>query len=157
MSVPTEQRFWAKVRKGDGRNGCWLWTASKFPLGYGAFRGSPSGNNILAHRYSWATNFGPIPEGLCVCHHCDVKACVRPDHLFLGTQADNVADKVAKGRQARQKGSQHGMAKLNEDQVLAIRRDGRLQRVIAADYGVSIMSISFIKSGKRWGHVALPR
>ena len=86
-------RFWAKVCK---TNGCWTWTASKNPHGYGQIR--LSGKLTLAHRVSWTIHNGVIPEGLFVLHICDNPPCVRPDHLFLGTQKDNIRDAVAKKR-----------------------------------------------------------
>lgn len=95
--IPPAERFWKYV---DKTATCWLWTASVYPAGYGSFSHAP-GKHMGAHRYSWELHFGPIPDGLFVCHTCDVKTCVRPDHLWLGTSAENTADKVAKGRQAR--------------------------------------------------------
>jgi HNH endonuclease len=96
-----DERFWSKVRKGPD---CWLWFGSCDPRGYGRL-GKPYGADgvayIPAHRLSWLLHYGPIPEGLGVLHRCDIRECVRPDHLFLGTNAVNMADKVAKGRQAR--------------------------------------------------------
>src|SRR5262245_20642397 len=92
-------RFWAKVHKTDT---CWLWTGSTH-RGYGQLS-SPSGRGhapLRAPRVSWEIHYGPIPEGLWVLHRCDVRGCVRPDHLWLGTRQDNIADMVAKGRSAR--------------------------------------------------------
>ncbi len=91
-------RFWAHVVKSDG---CWLWNGSLIRAGYGTL--SHSVKPKLAHRYSWVLHNGPIPVGLFVCHHCDVRNCVRPDHLFLGTHSDNMRDALAKGRYAHQR------------------------------------------------------
>ena len=93
--TPIIERFWPKVRKADG-DGCWEWQASRMPKGYG--RLGISGVMVLAHRVSYELNIGPIQAGLFVLHKCDNPSCVRPDHLFLGTQADNVHDAKAKGR-----------------------------------------------------------
>lgn len=89
-------RFWGRVIKGDSDD-CWLFSGSGTPNGYGRLRDERRGST-LAHRFSWEIHFGPVPEGMNVLHRCDVRRCVRPDHLFLGTQADNMADMVAKGR-----------------------------------------------------------
>jgi len=92
---PLAERFWPKVdRRAPGE--CWLWTGSRSPQGYGQI--SQAGERPeLAHRVAWALAFGP-PGGLSVCHHCDVRTCCNPAHLFLGTARDNALDMVAKGR-----------------------------------------------------------
>lgn len=106
----TYERFWAKVRKSD--NGCWEWTANGNNYGYGKLRvGSRtdgSRRSIRAHRLAYELACGPIPVGMNVCHRCDNRRCVRPDHLFLGTTQDNIRDRVAKGRSSNaHKGKTH--------------------------------------------------
>jgi hypothetical protein len=89
-------RFWAKATP-EPNSGCWLWTASLRPNGYGMF-GIAAGSVQSAHRVAWELVNGPIPDGLHVLHRCDVRACVNPSHLFLGTRFDNMQDMIAKGR-----------------------------------------------------------
>ena len=89
-----DDRFWEKVRK---TRGCWYWTASTDPLGYGFFHVSGR-KKVRAHRVAWELTNGPIPQGMLVCHTCDHPSCVRPDHLFLGTNDDNLKDMARKGR-----------------------------------------------------------
>ncbi len=103
------ERFWAKVDRREGDD-CWPWKASRSPKGYGWFHAPPEGvrrDMVQAHRVAWELACGPIPPGLWVLHRCDNPSCVRADHLFLGTNADNVADKMAKGRHSVPAGDQH--------------------------------------------------
>ena len=94
VKLSVAERFWSKVRRTDG---CWLWTASVSKAGgYGLLR--VNGATRTTHRISWEIAYGPIPVGLSVLHRCDVPACVRPSHLFLGTQQDNLRDMHSKGR-----------------------------------------------------------
>src|ERR1700686_3375768 len=116
-AIATETRFWKKVIKA-APDECWLWTDSLIRTGYGYLWANR--RNVEAHRFSWEIHNGPIPAGLYVLHRCDVRHCVNPSHLFLGTKADNNADKCAKGRQARQLGQTNGAAKLNPLQVIGI-------------------------------------
>ena len=93
MRKTVEERFWKNVRKGPG---CWEWSANKNDAGYGRFWICRKG--VRAHRFSLELHKGKIPEGMFVCHHCDNPGCVKPDHLFVGTQSDNMHDMQSKGR-----------------------------------------------------------
>lgn len=151
VSATKEARFWAKVTKGDG---CWEWAGFRSREGYGQLRTGPRGRQKqeLAHRVSWEVSVGPIPAGLLVCHHCDNPPCVRPDHLFVGTSSDNLRDSAAKGRM--HPGSQHGMSKLIEAEVRAIRASTLTQKELSLLYGVDRSVISNIKRRRAWTHVA---
>ena len=109
------------------------------------------GRRHRAHRVAFEKAWGPIPAGLYVCHSCDSRACVNPDHLWLGTHAENQADMVRKGRSTA--GERNPAAKLTADAVLAIRSDGRLLRELAAEYGVTMGMISRIRRGLKWSSV----
>ena len=141
--------FWLKVA-GPNADGCWLWTADKYSTGYGRFfrRG--------AHRVAWEVTNGPIPNGMFVCHHCDVRACVNPAHLFLGNHGDNMRDKAAKGRCNTPTGDRNGSSKLSADHVRAIRSErakGITGRLVALKYGVSEALVSYIVRRKLWVHL----
>lgn len=139
-------------------NGCWIWTKSKQHNGYGVLRVRPH-HNRGAHRWSYIAFKGEIPDGHDVCHKCDVRACVNPDHLFVGTRSDNIKDAVAKGRmnlRARARGENQHAAKLTEKKVIEILqklREGRSRRSLAAEYGVSYALIAFIHRGTAWRHI----
>jgi hypothetical protein len=146
-----EERFWEKVQKSDG---CWLWTAATAPHGYGRFW-VPAGSLVLAHSFAWALVNGPVPDGMEVCHNCpggDNPLCVRPEHCFLGTHADNMRDMAEKGRSKR--GSEHANSKLTESDVLVIRSryaaGGATFASLACEYGVSPTAIGDIIEGRRW-------
>lgn len=148
-----ERRFLAKIDKQP--DGCWLWTASCFPNGYGQFRVSGWENGGYAHRAAFLLYVGSIPSGMLVLHTCDVRNCVNPSHLFLGTYADNAHDMSLKDRSTR--GVRSGTAALTEDDVLSIIKDERSLEQIASDYGVTFGTISKIKIGTTWGHLAVDR
>ena len=169
--VPTPEtdraRFWAKVDKlgpipehRPELGPCWLWTAALYhDSGYGAFR--LNRRQRRAHTVAFEWYVGPL-DGLMVCHHCDVRHCVRPDHLFLGTAQANLDDAVAKGRMAT--GLQnpmhaHGLTTLTEAQVREIHAlcsGGAPQQAVADPYGVTQTLVSHILRGERWGHLDLP-
>lgn len=138
----------------DKERGCWLWAGTRDQKGYGKL--SFKGRFQFAHRVSWSLVNGSIPEGMNVCHRCDVPSCVNPDHLFLGSQADNVADMRQKGRArgGSMKGERNPDARLSTEQVLAIRTDTRACHVVGAEHGVSKTTVSSIRTGKTWRHVA---
>lgn len=139
----------------EPNSGCILWLRYCNDRGYGNVR-IDQHTVRLAHRVAWHIAYGPIPAGLAVCHKCDVPNCINPQHLFLGTNADNVADKVAKGRATAPRGSSHYRARLTEAQVAAIRADPRTHRKIANAYGVSFGAIDNIKAEKSWAHLTSP-
>lgn len=117
-----------------------------------SFRGKPTG----VHRIAWILEHGEIPEGLGVLHRCDVPNCVNTKHLFLGTSAENNADRDQKGRHVAPRGSRNGAAKLGEYQVIEIREllaQGLSQRDIAARYGVQQTTVWRIATRKGWKHV----
>ena len=158
-------RFWPKVVKTDA---CWLWTASKNADGYGSFR--INGRTVGAHRVSYTLHFGIDPEKLRVCHTCDVPNCVRPDHLFLGTDADNSKDASEKGRlgssyrarpepmplpvpsKAIEPYDRNQAKKLSPSDVLAIRQAYKRGNggELARQYGVTRQAIQGIVKGTLW-------
>lgn len=150
MKGTVEERFWAKVQKSRG---CWLWTAGCFADGYGTFR---KGSKMCrAHRVSWELAYGTIPPGQLVLHTCDTPRCVKPTHLFLGTDADNAADRDTKGRQPVVRGEAHGSAKLTKTIVRAIRRAAttQTQQEIATRYGIAKATVYCVVKRKTWAHV----
>ena len=142
----TPDYFWSKVDKSGGDDACWEWTGCTGTSGYGFAMYHDV--RTRAHRVAWGLANGPIPEGLRVCHACDNPRCCNPAHLFVGTQADNMADKVAKGRWG--KPGVH----LTSEQVLEIRAklaSGVTQLAIAQAYGATRQAISAIATRRNWG------
>lgn len=131
---------------------CKEWTGRKDQDGYG-LRGY-KGKDVRVHRIAWMEGRGPIPAGMCVLHKCDNRACHNVEHLFIGSQADNMRDMTAKGRRESRApvGELNSKAKLTLAQVERIRADTRPNNVIAAEYGVSGTNIHGIKKGLIWKH-----
>lgn len=152
--LPLSQRELERFNKNIATSdGCWGWTGPRHDFGYGVFALKRDGKwgREYAHRLAWLVNFGDIPDGLCVCHRCDNPPCTNPDHLFIGTNGDNIRDAIAKGRtpigtkegavnhndtmqrgdahwshrhdEWVRRGSKHHMASLSEETVLAIRAE----------------------------------
>jgi hypothetical protein len=152
-------RFWSKV---DRSESCWVWTASRNAKGYGIFA-QKHAHRQMSHRTAWELTYGVIPQGLRVLHRCDNPPCVRPEHLFLGTIADNQADMVAKGRSVR--GLRQRNVRLTPELVTEIRlRYGAAPNsrgrpyghraisyeLLGREYGVSKWAIRAIVTGRTW-------
>jgi predicted XRE-type DNA-binding protein len=149
------RRFWSKIDK-SCKSGCWEWTAH-FSGGYGRLRIFRDGSwrYANANRLSWEIHYSEIPDGLFVCHKCDNMKCVNPEHLFIGSQLDNMKDCSNKGRQA--KGSDFKRSAITEEDVrtiLAMEKQGFTQQQIADKFNVSRPNIHYIVSRKTWKHVS---
>lgn len=152
-----EDAFASNCPKDAPPDQCWEWQGTINPNGYGMVRFQRKAHS--AHRLSYEIHVGPIPDGMLVLHRCDNRRCVNPHHLRIGTDADNMRDKVNKGRQARLKGPQQGQSKLKPAQVWKIRllaKEGVTQAEIARRYGVSQPYISKIVRGEAWSYFTMP-
>jgi len=156
MNESVKKRFLSKVAKFPN-DPCWYWIGYISRGGYGRFgvttkiEGKKSKD---AHRVSWELHFGAIPKGLYVCHRCDVRACVNPKHLFLGTNDDNMKDMIKKGRCPRGTGRYN--SKLSPRKIKTIKKllaKNIPQAKIASCFKVSQSLISNIKQGKTWKHI----
>lgn|SRR3990167_3823034 len=144
-----EERFWKCVDK-QSIGGCWIWIGGKIGDGYGSiyFYGS----RLLTHRVSWILLRGDIPEGLEVLHQCDIRACVNPDHLFLGTQLDNMRDCASKKR-LNNSGENNPRHILTEEMVLRLREEfdrGISVKDLSERYGIAKHNLWALRSGKTW-------
>lgn len=162
MGTATQRRFFSKVRK---TSTCWLWLGYRNHQGYGGFH---DGGSVRAHRWAYARFVAPIPDGLCVCHHCDNPSCVRPSHLFVGTHADNWEDAFAKGRVTRDilhvarhrrvwhRGESVVSSRLTVEKVGEIRRRvgaGESCSSLADHYGVNRSTVKRVVARTSWAHV----
>jgi len=153
---PIEQRIADRIEP-DLNSGCWLWTGALNSHGYGKIWADRRLHR--AHRVTYSLFVGEIAPGLVVCHRCDTPACVNPDHLFLGTQADNIRDMNLKGRRTQGRvyaGALNSAAKLTEDQarkVLADVRAGRTKTAVANDNGITRTAVYHIVTGRNWPHL----
>jgi hypothetical protein len=149
--INTAADFWAKVDKA-GPNGCWLWTGTKVRLGYGQFR--MRNKRWQTHRLAYVLTYGPVPADKFVCHKCDNPTCCNPDHMFVGTPADNMIDKMNKGRAPH--GELNKMSRYTTAQVLEIRRlaaAGISERKIREVLGIGRGSVAQIIAGNTWRHL----
>jgi hypothetical protein len=152
-------RFWIKFKR--PKDGCWEWLASKDECGYGMIKRGGygrAGHSVMrAHILSWVLYNGPIPSGLCVLHKCDNPKCVNPEHLFLGTKADNNHDRDKKGRHIAFHGVEHPMHKLTNIDVKNIRKSYSKQKrngvTIAKQYNINSSTLYGIVNYKIWKHI----
>ena len=140
-------RFWEKVEKTPH---CWLWKAGTFANGYGQFGLNADGKTIptQAHRVAWEFTNGPLPKGVQICHSCDNRLCVRPDHLFPGTQLDNMRDAAVKGRLHSARPGKHKVKTEQLPEVEAMLAAGYPQQHIADKFGVSRHWVTMFATGK---------
>ena len=159
-------RFWLHV---DKSGECWIWIGSIMNNGYGeiGISHNKKHRNVSTHRFSWIISHGAIPDKKYICHTCDNKSCVNPDHLYVGTHSDNIRDAVIRNRIASGKrqgaythpekvrrGETHSLVKLTESQVIEIRNSRNIkQRKLAIEYGVHFSTICDILRRKTWKHI----
>jgi hypothetical protein len=133
-------------------SGCWIWTSTVEKSGYG--RVCDGRKPYFAHRVSYEQKYGSIPNGKMALHHCDVRCCINPDHIFLGTQKENMLDKVSKNRQA--KGIKHGNAKLTDSQAIEAKFGFEKPEILAKKFSYSAAMIRQIRNGVYWKHLEKP-
>jgi hypothetical protein len=147
-------KFWSRVVI-KGRDDCWEWQAGKTWRGYGDF--NAENRAYRAHRISYWLKHGPIPDGQCVCHKCDNRGCVNPDHLFLGTKGENTKDMWRKGRAKLPRGDSHWKRVLNSETVMEIRKryalGGISQSALARSLGLARVTVHKVINRTAWTHV----
>jgi hypothetical protein len=145
-----EERFFGSIQY-EPNSGCWLWERALWRRGYGRFK--INGKYKAAHRFSYEIHHGGIPEDQLILHRCDTPPCVNPNHLFAGTEKDNMVDMVQKGRNPNRKREAHPLARLSQTDIDNIRRrraSGEGNNALAREYGISYGHCSTICNGKRW-------
>lgn len=156
------KRFWFRVNKNGPtqphmKTCCWVWVGRLETNGYARVKIEGRRKQIGVHRASWMLTNGSIPEGLQVLHRCDTRSCVRPDHLFTGTQKENLADMRAKGRDDPVRGERHGRSKVAEIDIRAIHRlwyeKKMTQRQIAEEFGLHYVYVNKVLKGHKWAHI----
>jgi len=150
MPTSFEERL-LKLMVPEPNSGCWLWIGYTTRTGYALF--SMNGKLQSVHRYSYRHFKGEIPIGMQVCHRCDVRNCVNPDHLFLGSNADNQQDSWKKGRRNHLRGDSYRLSKLSEDNVRDIKTKRLDAKGFGRLYGVGSSNVYKIWQGKSWNHV----
>ncbi len=146
------ERFWQKVEKSKD---CWFWIGQRNEAGYGVIRDPELKRPERASRVSWKLNYGEIPNGMCILHKCDCRACVNPHHLFLGTKSENTQDMMLKGRY-KSTGSNHKNSKLTDEKVLEIIErilNGEKYTDIATLFSISQALVSGIAHKTKWRHI----
>jgi hypothetical protein len=152
-TTPLGERLWRHIDR-RGPDECWPWKGKR-TRGYGITAIGRHG--LLAHRVVWETVYGPIPQGLCVCHRCDHPECCNPKHLWLGTHDENMTDMSVKGRTSRQRGESNASHKLTEPQVVELRRKqkaGESYASLAVQFGISETTVWEIAGRRTWIHIA---
>jgi hypothetical protein len=157
LAIEPTQRFWLKVNKNGPlilSTKCWLWMGYRDANGYGTFRGYRSKKTYKAHRFSYLIHKSEISSGFAICHKCDNPSCVNPDHLFMGTHIENIADRDNKKRQCLGERNRH--AKLKTIQVLEIRSRPYYRGIgkdLSIEFGVKLPTIYKIRNGDLWKHL----
>ncbi len=161
LGLSRAERFWIKVAKSLDPEGCWIWTSTHMAGGYGSFWDNETRKRRRSSRVAWELTYGPIPDGLWVLHDCDNPPCVRPDHLYTGTQKRNLADMVNRGRhssvlhpEAVLRGERHPRAKLTVAAVVSMRKrhaNGNVSFVeLAREHGVTAGAIEHAIKRETW-------